>query len=421
MNLQIDAIRLQRELDELAAFSEVPLPAVTRVVFTEHDLQGRAYVKRLCEEAGLKVREDAVGNTFARWAGAAPDLPAVGTGSHIDAIPNAGMYDGTVGVLGGLEAIRALQRAGYQPLRSLELLLFTSEEPTRFGIGCLGSRLLSGLLDAGAGDRLKGRDGLTLNQAREQAGFAGSLDSVALGGDYYSAFVELHIEQGPLLEQRGVGLGVVTAIAAPASLRVTIEGVGGHAGAVLMPGRRDAFLAGAEVALAVEAAAKSTGAVDTVGTTGVCNVFPGAVNSVPSGCYLEIDVRDIDQVRRDAVLDRILAAAREIEERRKVVIRTELINADPPAECGPQVVAALEESCKQSGFAYDRMISRAYHDSLFMSKVAPTAMLFIPCRGGVSHRPDEFASTEDIARGAHVLALTMAALAGETNSETRGA
>src|SRR4051812_5115677 len=147
MQIHIDQNLLLSELDTLASFSESPAPAVTRIVFSEQDLRARAYVKELCEKAGLKVREDAVGNTFARWVSESGD-GAVGTGSHIDAIPNAGRYDGTVGVLGGLEAMRALRRSGFQPKRSIELILFTSEEPTRFGIGCLGSRLLSGSLDA---------------------------------------------------------------------------------------------------------------------------------------------------------------------------------------------------------------------------------------------------------------------------------
>lgn len=412
MKLAIDSPRLTAELQHLASFSDTPSPSVTRIVFSEMDRRARGFVKALCAEAGLLIREDAVGNTFARWEGSEPSLPAVGTGSHIDAIPNAGMYDGTVGVLGGLEAIRALQAAGFRPRRSVELLLFTSEEPTRFGIGCLGSRLLSGLLTAEDGERLKDRDGQSLRAVRAAAGFSGELDSVALGPDYYAAFVELHIEQGPLLEQGGVGLGVVTAIAAPSSLKVTIEGEGGHAGAVLMPARRDAFLAGAEIALAVELAAKSTGSVDTVGTTGVCRVFPGAVNSVPSQCDLEIDVRDINGARRDRVLEQIGERCREIEARRGVAIYTEIVNADPPAQCDATVIEALKASCGEHGLAFDLMISRAYHDSLFMSRVAPTAMLFIPCRGGVSHRPDEYARPEDIATGALVLAETLARLAG---------
>ena len=206
------------------------------------------------------VREDAVGNTFARWAGAEPDLPPVATGSHIDAIPNAGMYDGTVGVLGGLEAIRALARSGYRPRRSIELMIFTSEEPTRFGIGCLGSRLMAGVLDASAGESLIDKEGQTLNRSSARLRILQDpLSDVVLSPGHYSAFVELHIEQGPLLEKKQLEIGVVTAIAAPASLQIEIEGEGGHAGAVLMPDRRDAFLAAAEIALGVEAAAKASG------------------------------------------------------------------------------------------------------------------------------------------------------------------
>ena len=356
------------------------------------------------------MREDAVGNTFARWHGHEPQLPAVATGSHIDAIPNAGRYDGTVGVLGGLEAIRALMRGGHRPRRSIELVLFTSEEPTRFGIGCLGSRLLAGTLDASAGDRLLDSTGAKLDEVRVAAGFTGALASVRLPHDAYSAFVELHIEQGPLLERNGADVGVVTAIAAPASLRIGIEGEGGHAGAVLMKDRHDAFLAAAEIALAVESAARGSGSDDTVGTVGVCQVFPGAVNSVPSRARIEVDVRDIDGARRDAALDRIRAASEQIGHRRGVAIRIEEINADPPAQCAPDIVEALVHASEQRGFRRERMISRAYHDSLFMSRIAPTAMLFIPCRDGVSHRPDEYASPEAIARGAAVLADTLAYL-----------
>src|SRR5579864_8483738 len=412
MNLAIDQQRLTHELETLGAISQEPPPVVTRVVFTEADLCGRAFVKQLCAEAGLALREDSVGNTFARWAGLDSDLPPVATGSHIDAIPNAGRYDGTVGTLGGLEAIRALARAGFRPRRSIELLIFTSEEPTRFGIGCLGSRLLAGLLDASAGESLKDKDGKSLDEVRAAAGFSAPLSDVRLAQDYYSAFVELHIEQGPLLERHNTALGVVTAIAAPASLRILIEGEGGHAGAVLMPDRRDAFLAAAEIALFVEAAARSTAARDTVATVGICNVFPGAINSIPSRVQMEVDVRDIDQERRDHVLREIAVRAFEVAARRKVAVSLQTLNADPPAQCDPQIANALAQACQTHGLGFERMISRAYHDSLFVSRVAPTAMLFIPCRGGVSHRPDEYASPEAIAAGVVVLAETLLDLAG---------
>lgn len=396
--------------DELAAFSDSEAPAVTRVVFSDADLRARAWLKGLMREAGLEVREDAVGNTFARWAGSADGV--VGTGSHIDAIPNSGRFDGTVGVLGGLEAIRRLQREGFQPRRSIELLMFTSEEPTRFGIGCLGSRLLSGSLDASTADGLKDADGATLASVRAGAGFSGSLESVRLAAGYYSAFVELHIEQGPLLERAGTPIGIVEYIAAPASLRISITGQGGHAGAVLMPQRHDAFLGACEVALGVERAALATGSVDTVATTGLCHVFPGAVNSIPGRVTLEIDVRDIELARRDGVLRAIEEICHVAAAKRGLQAETKVLNADPPAACDAHVIRALETACDTRGLGFQRMISRAYHDSLFMARIAPVAMVFIPCRGGVSHRPDEFASNEDIENGVAVLAGALAELAG---------
>jgi ureidoglycolate amidohydrolase len=411
MTPKIQSSRLEAELAELAGFSAIPAPAVQRIVFSEHDLHARAWLKELCESAGLAVREDAVGNTFARWHGTAPDLPAVATGSHIDAIPHSGRYDGTVGVLGGLEAIRALRESGVKLLRSIELILFTSEEPTRFGIGCLGSRLLSGASDASVDQTLRDAEGNTLRDVRTKAGFSGDLVSVCLQPGHYAGFVELHIEQGPLLEQRGIPIGAVTAIAAPASLRLTIQGEGGHAGAMLMPARHDAFLAAAEIALALEAAARGTGAIDSVATTGVCDVFPGAVNSVPSRAKLEADIRDIDPARRDGMIAALDRASAEVSARRGVKVTTEVVNRDDPATCAPEIVATVAAVCEAHGIAYDRMVSRAYHDSLFMSRICPTSMIFIPCRNGVSHRPDEYSSPESIATGALVLAETLSRLA----------
>ena len=412
MPLSINTPALVNELETLATFSDAPTPAVTRIVFSQQDARARAWLRQLYSDAGLQVREDAVGNTFARWRGTDPALPAVGTGSHTDAIPHSGRYDGTIGVLGGLEAIRSLQRSGFKPRRSIELLMFTSEEPTRFGIGCLGSRLLSGTLDPSAAARLQDSEGRTLDEVRASAGFYGPLASVALKPGYYSAFVELHIEQGPLLERRNVPLGVVTAIAAPASLSVRITGEGGHAGAVLMPDRHDAFLAAAEIALALEAAAISTGTVDSVATTGVCEVFPGAVNSIPSCVRLAMDVRDIDPVRRDGMLARLERAREEVSIRRGVTATVQTINRDAPATCDADIIGLLIAACEKHELAFDRMVSRAYHDSLFISRLFPTAMLFIPCRAGVSHRPDEYSTPEAIGQGTLILAETLASLAG---------
>jgi len=410
MKLEIDQSRLVSEIETLASISDAEAPAVTRIVFSPADLRARAWLKARCAEAGLVVREDAIGNIFVRWAGTDPSAPAVGTGSHIDAIPNAGKYDGVVGVLGGLEAIRALERSGFRPKHSIELLVFTSEEPTRFGIGCLGSRMLSGVLSPDAARKLKDSDDTPLDAVLEGSGFRGDLERVRLSADHYKAFVELHIEQGPLLEQHQIPLGVVTSIAAPASLRILLEGSGGHAGAVLMPERHDALCAAAELILVVENAARASGAPDTVATVGICEVFPGAVNSIPSRVRLSADIRDVDLQRRDAVMRKIEDASQGIAEKRRVSIRSELLNADVPATCADPVMEALSESCQKHAFSFLPMVSRAYHDSLFMSRIAPTGMVFIPCRNGYSHRPDEYASPEDIARGTLVLAETLAAL-----------
>jgi N-carbamoyl-L-amino-acid hydrolase len=352
-----------------------------------------------------------VGNTFVRWQGSDPSLPAVATGSHIDAIPNAGAYDGTVGVLGGLEAIRALQRAGFQPRRSIELILFTSEEPTRFGIGCLGSRLMGGVMTPEKALTLRDKESHTLDELRAAAGFSGDLASVRLQPGAYAAFVELHIEQGPILEREGIEIGIVTHIAAPAGMTITVEGEGGHAGAMLMPSRHDALTAACELILSLEHNARASGAIDTVATVGICDVFPGAVNSVPSRVRLEADIRDTDSNRRDRVIAEVQAFAEMVSSRRGVRIGFEMVNSDPPAACDTAILAAIEQSVTESNHNSQTMVSRAYHDSLFMARIAPIAMIFIPCRNGVSHRPDEYASPQAIQTGVQVLAHTLARLA----------
>jgi ureidoglycolate amidohydrolase len=411
MPIDIDPQRIVADLEKLATFSDTPSPAITRVVYSQADQRARAWLKEQCIASSLAVREDPLGNLFARWQGNDPSAGAVGTGSHIDAIPHSGRYDGTAGVIGALESIRALQCGGFAPRRSIELIVFISEEPTRFGIGCLGSRMLCGSLPAEAAAALRDRQDQSLDTVRNAAHFAGPLSDVKLPAEYYSSFVELHIEQGPILEKENIALGVVTSIAAPAALRVLIEGEGGHAGAVLMPQRRDAFLGAAEIALAVEAAALGTGAIDTVGTCGLVDVFPGLANGIPSRVKLELDVRDTDLARRDSVLRQIEQIAHGIAAKRKLKIALTILNADAPATCDPTVVDALEDACAAEAIAFKRMVSRAYHDSLFMSRIAPTAMLFIPCKNGVSHRPDEYAAPEDLANGARVLARALAALA----------
>ncbi len=419
--IEIDATRLVDELNTLAGFTSIEPSkegtAVTRVVFTPDDLRARAWLKGLAESDGLVLREDAVGNTFFRWVGTEPELPAVATGSHFDAIPHAGMYDGTVGVIGGLEAIRALKRSGLRPRRSIELVLLTSEEPTRFGIGCLGSRLISGTLDPTRADALhgtqRGSEDETLAEVRAAAGFTGSLSTVRLNAGHYHAWIELHIEQGPLLEREGLPLGIVTHIAAPAGYRFEIQGIGGHAGALLMPDRRDALCAASEIILSIEKHTLATGKIDSVATVGICDVYPGAVNSVPSRVTLQLDIRDTDPGRREGIMEAVRRDIEDLRARRGVRVTETFVNADQPATCSPHILDVIDEASRDLGLSPKRMVSRAYHDSLFMACVAPIAMVFIPCRNGVSHRPDEYAAPADIALGTRVLASALGKLASE--------
>ena len=380
----IDIARVEADLTALAEISEHPAPAVTRVLFSDADLQARSWMQARCEEAGLELRTDEAGNLFARWQGTDPSLPPIATGSHIDAIPNAGKYDGTVGVIGGLEAIRSLKKSGHIPRRSIELVVFTAEEPTRFGVGCLGSRLLSGVMS--------------------------SSHTQTLNPGFYSAFIELHIEQGPLLEAQGIDIGIVEKIAAPAAFRAILTGSGGHAGAVLMPGRKDALLAGAEIALAVEQAALTSGSPDTVGTTGVFEVKPGAINSIPCAAKLEIDLRDTTIPTRNLAEHHILTKASEICKRRGIELDWETINSDEPAICAPALVERVSAAANTCGLSSMKMISRAYHDSLFMARITTVTMIFIPCHLGYSHRPDEYSSPEAIGNGIAVLAETLRGL-----------
>lgn len=421
LSLSVNTSRVLSELQTLATHNDLTPPSVQRILFTPSDLSARSYLRTLLAESNLTLHEDALGNLFAVWRGSSPSRTgAIATGSHIDAIPYSGMYDGTLGVLGGLEAIRALQASGFAPVRDVHLIMFTAEEPTRFGIGCLGSRALTAALSPAEMTILTDGDGVTLEEARARAGFTGELGSVVLADDTYSAFVELHIEQADSLERAARNIGAVTAIAAPAQAEVRFDGPGGHAGALPMAERADPGLAAAELAVKVEKAALDAHSTYAVATTGRFEVFPGAVNSIPRVARLGLDVRDIDLVRRDGMLKRVREAAMGIAEQRGVSVEFNVTNADPPAQCEERIVGAVELAAKESGLSVERLVSRAYHDALFMAKRFPTGMIFVPCRGGVSHRPDEFVELDDVRNGVLVLAKTIAVLAGNAmNDEGR--
>ena len=422
------------QINTLATFSSSPPPGITRVLFTPEDAKARAYIRGLMVEAGLQITEDGVGNMRGRWTGTDPLRGGVASGSHADAIPGSGRYDGTVGVLGAIAAIKALKAVGYQPVRTLEAILFTSEEPTRFGLSCIGSRAMAGFLAADRLEALRDANGTTFLEAARAAGYGHGtgrgrnggaappahavLRGCRIGLGVITHFLELHIEQGPALEAAGAPLGLVTAIAAPASLRVTFTGPGGHAGTVPMRERRDPGLAAAELALAVEAAVAvaGEGSPHAVATVGSVSLFPGATNAIPTAATLSVDLRDIDGPRRDGALRAVRKAARAIGRARRVGVAVETLTADPPMPTDVEVqaaaaraIAAVTPRATKGGGpgAVPRLVSGAYHDALAMARAFRSGMIFIRCRGGLSHVPGEYASPADMAAGVAALALAL--------------
>jgi ureidoglycolate amidohydrolase len=396
---------LASAIDRLAEFNDDPgAGGITREVFTPTYAAGLEWVAERMRGAGMETRLDAFGNLWGRWAGSDPAAPRVVTGSHVDTTLNAGRFDGVVGVLGAIEAVRALRADGHEPRRSIEVIAFAGEEP-RFGTGCIGSRALVGALGRDDLDRLADRDGVTLAQALEQAGLdPGRVPECVLDPATVHAFVELHIEQGIVLETSGEAIGVVTAIAAPHDFRLCFRGAATHSGATPMALRRDALAGAAEAMLELERLARESPSGTTVGTVGILRLRPGAINVVPGEVELDVDVRDSDGEAREAVVDGLVAAARAIAERRGLTVDVAPIVRDTPVTCSPLIVDAAAAACEELGLTHRRMISGAYHDAMILAARVPVGMIFVPSRGGVSHHPDEYTAPEQVARGVDVLA-----------------
>ena len=403
---------LDDAIAELAGFNDDPAAGgMTREVYTPTYAAALDRVAGWMEELGLVTRLDAVGNLFGRWDGSEPGAPRVLTGSHVDTTLNAGRYDGVVGVLGAIAAVRALQAAGVVPRRPVELVAWAGEEP-RFGTGCVGSRAAVGALARAELDALRDRGGVSMAQALRAAGLdPDRLADAELDPATVHALVELHIEQGVVLEAAGDEIGVVTAIAAPHDFTLRLRGAATHAGATPMGLRRDALTGAAEVVLAVERAARGSASPTTVGTVGVVRARPGAINVVPGDVELDVDVRDSDATARAAVVEEIVAAARSVAGARGLALQVIPIVEDAPVACSAEVVAAVEAAAAETGARARRMISGAYHDAMILGARVPIGMIFVPSAGGVSHHPDEFTAPEELDRGVQVLAGTLARLA----------
>lgn len=386
----------------------------TRVLFTPPELEARAYIKKEMMDSGLEVSEDAIGNIFATLKGSDPTLAPVWTGSHIDTVLNAGMFDGMSGIVCGLEAVRCIKESGLKNKRDISVIVYTSEEPTRFGLSCLGSRALSGVLSLDDTKNIFDKDGKSLYDVLDSLGYDHNKFSEIKKEkvDVYAS-VELHIEQNSRLEKSGIPIGIVKGICAPTNFDVSIRGVQSHAGGTSMADRHDAFMAAAELALSFEDAVKSSSSEYITGTVGRVNVFPNAVNVISGLTNISIDIRSIDMYAKDVVVETLRYESERIQRERGVEISMELENHDLPLRCDEKIMKTEESVCDQLGIKYMELISGPYHDSLFVGRFAPTAMIFVPSRNGISHSEDEWTDFEDLATGTDVLANTLLTLSNE--------
>lgn len=402
---------LHDAIADLARITVGPGRGVTREVFTPGYTEACERVSEMMRTAGMTVRTDAFGNLFGRLEGTDPGAPVVLTGSHIDTTLDAGAYDGVVGVLGAVAAVGDISASGQRPTRSIEVVAFAGEEP-RFGFGCIGSRAMMGQLQRDDLDRMTDRDGVTLAQALRASGLdPDALESARWDPGDIHAFVELHIEQGAVLESEGVPLGVVRQIAAPHDLRVQINGKATHAGATPMRLRRDALAGAAEVISLLERLALDSPSDTIVATVGKASVLPGAINIVPGTVVLEVDVRDSVLPAREALIAQFLEELDAIAAGRSLSVDVSTITIDTPADCAAEIVAQVTAACAALGVPSRPMISGAYHDAMIIGRHAPMGMIFVPSRDGLSHHPDEYTSPEHIDIGVDVLRETLLGLA----------
>jgi allantoate deiminase len=391
---------LMARLDELARFSDEP-DRLTRLYLSPAHRRAMGQVAAWMTEAGMAARIDAVGNVVGRYEASRPDAQAILIGSHIDTVIDAGTYDGALGVLAGIAAVDALHRAGERLPVALEVIAFGDEEGVRFPTTLTGSRAIAGTLDPGALDARDG-DGVSLREALAAAGCDGDASAgCARRPEDTLAYLEVHIEQGPVLEAEGLPVGVVTAINGASRWRVEVGGEAGHAGTVPMALRRDALAAAAEMVLAVEREGRAM--EDLVATVGQIEARPGAVNVVPGEVRFMVDVRaPSDAVRKAccAVLEATFAA---IAERRGVTLAIERFHDAAAVSCDPALIEQLTAAVGRAGIAPRLLPSGAGHDAMALATLCPIAMLFVRCARGISHNPAEAISVADADLAVRVL------------------
>ncbi len=393
--------RLEERILALSKYGTNPEGGVSRVAYSEADIQGRKYVMGLMQNAGLTVHIDAAGNLIGRRSGKNDNLPAIAFGSHIDSVPSGGNYDGDVGSLGAIECIGLMKENNIITEHPLEVFIFQNEEG-----GLVGSQAMVGILTPEALTRVT-LSGKTIRQG-----------IIAIGGDPekitgaarkkgdFKAFLELHIEQGGNLDREGVSIGVVEGIVAIKQWTVTIDGKANHAGTTPMNQRQDAMLGAAKLIIEVNKSALSMPG-GQVATIGKIKAEPGAPNVIPGKVEMTLEIRDLSYEKVMTVFEMIKASANEIQIETKTAIRFESFHEDLPAITDKRIQELIAEAAKDFGLSYKYLPSGAGHDTQDMARIAPTGMIFVPSKDGISHSPKEYTSPQDIANGASVLLETI--------------
>jgi N-carbamoyl-L-amino-acid hydrolase len=397
----MEAQWLQEKIDQIAELSETP-QGVTRLAFSCWDQQAQDLLIYEMKQAGLTVRRDAAGNLIGCLAGTHA-RPAVATGSHLDSVPLGGKYDGVVGVLGGLLAIKRLRARG--PLtHPVELIVFAAEESSRFSYSTIGSKVMAGAMQLRAWRRAVDQQGVSLIQALTASGLNfDKLSEAVRQKNELKCFVELHIEQGVILECAHESIGIVEAIAAPTRLKITVAGEAAHSGTTAMDGRHDALVSAAKIVLAVRDIAMEQAHCGTVGTVGVLQVQPSAMNVIPGKVEMWVDIRGVDQESIVECIQDLKDFVSTLAEEEETPVAIDVLSSDRPVVLNSSIAAELEKICRQQKISYRRLNSGAGHDAMNMAKITPTGMIFIPCKNGVSHIPEESAKIEDILTGVDVL------------------
>ncbi len=394
--------RIKRFLDELARFNATPGQGITRMSYSSQACAARAWLRQQMEQAGLQVREDAIGNVIGTLPGARASLPSVMIGSHFDTVPHGGAFDGAAGVVMALEIATLFHEQGLRPHYPLEVVALVEEEGASFGRGLLASSAMAGHISSQTLESLHDSAGISASQRMSEAGYDPvEVSRVVRAPESLKAFIELHIEQGPVLEQTATDIGIVDAIVGMTQLSVTLTGKAGHAGTTPMDKRQDALLAASHIISQVGEFARQAGDA-TVATVGKLQVYPNGSNVIPHQVVFSVDIRSRDEQKLRQVIDQTREAINQ-QANNGMTAEIEQTLYVPPTPMAPEIVQGLEQQCDRLGFSRRTMVSGAGHDAMVFAGLTPTGLLFVPSRDGLSHHPDEWTDAEQIAKGVEVI------------------